>query len=57
MLFYAVGSGLGAIGATVAYARTGWQGVCLLGAAISLVALLFWWATRRVGTNAAGVGS
>ncbi|MEB2184145.1 MFS transporter [Xanthomonas campestris pv. campestris] len=57
MLFYAVGSGLGAIGATVAYARRGWQGVCSLGAAISLVALLFWWVTRRVGTNAAGVES
>ncbi|MEC3889825.1 MFS transporter [Xanthomonas campestris] len=57
ILFYAVGSGLGAIGATVAYARRGWQGVCSLGAAISLVALLFWWVTRRVGTNAAGVES
>lgn len=32
-------------------------GRCSLGAAISLVALLFWWATRRVGTNAAGVES
>ncbi|GAE51545.1 hypothetical protein XPR_0980 [Xanthomonas arboricola pv. pruni MAFF 301420] len=57
MLFYAVGSGLGAIGATVIYARTGWQGVCLLGAAVSLVALLFWWATRRSGTSATGVES
>ncbi|MFT4191028.1 MAG: MFS transporter [Comamonas sp.] len=42
MLFYAVGSGLGAIGATVTYAHAGWQGVCLLGAAVSLLALLFW---------------
>src|SRR3546814_6842967 len=48
MLFYAVGSGLGAIGTTAAYARTGWQGVCLLGAGVSLAALLFWWTTRRV---------
>ncbi len=48
MLFYAVGSGLGAIGTTVTYARAGWQGVCLLGAAVSVLALLFWWVTRRV---------
>ncbi|KAF1045825.1 MFS transporter [Xylophilus sp.] len=46
MLFYAAGSGLGAIGATAAYARAGWHGVCLLGAAVSLLALLFWRATR-----------
>ncbi|CAN7508169.1 MFS transporter [Acidovorax sp. LjRoot118] len=47
MLFYAVGSGLGAISTTATYAAAGWQGVCLLGAAVSLLALLFWWATRR----------
>ena len=47
MLFYAVGSGLGAIGTTVAYAHAGWQGVCLMGAAISLLALLFWWKTAK----------
>lgn len=46
MLFYAVGSGLGAIGTTATYAAAGWQGVCLLGAAVSLLALMFWWATR-----------
>ncbi|MGY3868308.1 MFS transporter [Aeromonas crassostreae] len=46
MLFYAVGSGLGAIGTTVTYAHAGWQGVCLLGAAVSLLALCFWWGTR-----------
>lgn len=47
MLFYAVGSGMGALGTTVTYAHAGWQGVCLLGAAVSLLALLFWWATRE----------
>lgn len=47
MLFYAVGSGLGAIGATIAYAHAGWQGVCALGALVSLLALVFWWGTRR----------
>nr|WP_244507244.1 MFS transporter [Pseudomonas panipatensis] len=47
MLFYATGSGLGAIGATTTYAYAGWQGVCLLGASVSLLALLLWAATRR----------
>ena len=47
MLFYAAGSGLGAIASTMAYAHAGWQGVCLLGAAVSLLALLLWWCTRR----------
>ncbi|WP_201258597.1 MFS transporter [Bordetella sp. H567] len=47
MLFYAVGSGLGSISATVTYAHAGWQGVCMLGATVSLVAMLFWAATLR----------
>ena len=42
MIFYAVGSGLGAIASTSAYAAAGWNGVCLLGTAVSLLALLFW---------------
>ncbi|MFJ3056348.1 MFS transporter [Herbaspirillum sp. NPDC087042] len=42
MLFYALGSWLGAIGTTLTYAHAGWQGVCALGAAVSLLALLFW---------------
>ncbi|TLU70045.1 MFS transporter [Enterobacter sp. MF024] len=46
MLFYAVGSGLGAIGTTITYAHFGWQGVCLLGAGMSMLALVFWWVTR-----------
>lgn len=48
MLFYALGSGLGAVSTTAVYARAGWQGVCLLGASISLLALLFWLMTRGV---------
>ena len=47
MLFYAVGSGLGGIAATTAYARFGWSGVCLLGAGVSAAALLFWALTLR----------
>ncbi|MBW6390067.1 MFS transporter [Billgrantia antri] len=47
MLFYAVGSGAGAISTTATYAHAGWQGVCVLGASVSLVALTFWATTRR----------
>jgi predicted MFS family arabinose efflux permease len=42
MVFYSIGSGLGAIGSTAVYAMAGWIGVCILGAGISSVALLFW---------------
>ncbi|MBE2163711.1 MFS transporter [Acinetobacter oleivorans] len=48
MLFYAIGSGLGAISTTATYAYAGWFGVCALGAGVSLLALLFWWITRKV---------
>jgi predicted MFS family arabinose efflux permease len=47
MVFYSVGSALGSIASTMVYARAGWIGVCVLGATISLLALLFWAATRR----------
>lgn len=53
MLFYAAGSGLGAIGATATYAHAGWRGVCLLGAAVSLLALLLWWVTQRMAPRVA----
>lgn len=42
MLFYAVGSGSGALAATTVYAAAGWIAVCALGAAVSVAALLFW---------------
>ncbi|VUC85082.1 major facilitator superfamily permease [Raoultella terrigena] len=51
MLFYAAGSGLGAAATTAVYAAAGWQGVCLLGSAVSLLALMFWFATRRVASG------
>lgn len=47
MLFYAAGSGMGAIAATTTYVHAGWNGVCMLGAVTCCVALLFWLATRR----------
>jgi predicted MFS family arabinose efflux permease len=45
MLFYATGSGAGAMATTAVYARFEWVGVCALGAAVGLAALLFWVAT------------
>ncbi|MCB5191547.1 MFS transporter [Methylobacillus arboreus] len=57
MLFYAVGSGLGAIGTTATYVHAGWQGVCILGATVSLLALVFWAATRRYMPDAAHAGA
>ncbi|AYZ63914.1 MFS transporter [Burkholderia multivorans] len=47
MLFYSVGSGLGAIASTLVYAHAGWAGVCVLGAAVSVAALAFWAATLK----------
>ncbi|MFO6011685.1 MFS transporter, partial [Pseudomonas aeruginosa] len=52
MLFYAAGSGLGASAGTAMYAWAGWDAVSLLGAAISLAALAFWWFIRGVGGEA-----
>lgn len=45
MVFYALGSAIGAIAATSAYAHAGWLGVSALGAAFSAAALLLWIAT------------
>ncbi|ANN16585.1 transporter [Amycolatopsis orientalis] len=42
MIFYSVGSGVGAIGSTAVYAFAGWAGVCLLGAGFSALALAVW---------------
>lgn len=45
MLFYATGSGLGALATTAVYSLAGWTGVCLLGAGVSVAAFAFWAAT------------
>lgn len=47
MLFYAVGSGAGALAATATYAAAGWTGVCVLGAGVSALAALFWGLSLR----------
>lgn len=47
MVFYSAGSGLGALGSSLAHAVAGWPMVTALGAAFSLAALLLWATTRR----------
>ena len=51
MLFYSTGIGLGALASTTVFASFGWRGVCLLGAAISASALLFWALTIKPGAR------
>jgi len=48
MLFYSAGSGAGALISTQAFAWGGWDAVCLCGAAVSLLALLFWVMMRLI---------
>jgi predicted MFS family arabinose efflux permease len=47
MLCYSIGSASGSITSTLVYAEFGWNGVCLVGATISAIALIFWAFTRR----------
>ncbi|WP_098748665.1 MFS transporter [Paenibacillus sp. EZ-K15] len=46
MIFYSIGSAAGSIASTHIYAQYGWHGVCLLGASVSAVALIFWVMTK-----------
>ncbi|MAU70751.1 MAG: hypothetical protein CML04_01535 [Pseudozobellia sp.] len=46
MIFYSIGSAIGSIASTLVYANWEWNGVCILGAMIGLIALLFWWKTK-----------
>lgn len=60
MVFYSIGSAIGAIGATMAYARAGWPGVSVLGAGFSAIALLVWGTTLRlcrIHSHARGVAT
>lgn len=47
MVFYSIGSAIGSSGSTIVYAHAGWTGVCVMGAAISLLALIFWACTLK----------
>ena len=42
MFFYSAGSAIGALLATRVWSQFGWTGVCLLGATISALALVYW---------------
>lgn len=53
MVFYSIGSAAGSSISTLVYARAGWSGVCLMGAGIGALALLFWAATLRATPAAA----
>ncbi len=48
MVFYSIGSALGASTSTMAYAHAGWSGVSMLGGAFSATALLLWGATLHL---------
>ncbi|MEU6841597.1 MFS transporter [Streptomyces sp. NPDC046716] len=52
MLFYSLGSAVGATGTTVAYSVAGWAGSSTLGASFALCALIVWAVTRRAGAEA-----
>lgn len=52
MVFYSIGSASGSISSTHIYAHYGWNGVSLLGASVSALALLFWAMTRRATASA-----
>ena len=54
MVFYSIGSAMGASTATIVYAHAGWHGVSMLGAAFSAAAMLTWVGARRwsVGNEA-----
>lgn len=48
MIFYSIGSGVGALVSTKIYAQFGWMGVCVLGACFSAIAIVFWASTALV---------
>lgn len=47
MIFYSIGSATGSIASTSIYVYFGWNGVSLLGAIVSALALLFWSLTKE----------
>jgi predicted MFS family arabinose efflux permease len=48
MVFYSIGSAIGATTSTVVYGQAGWSGVSVLGAAFGATALLVWGITLRL---------
>jgi predicted MFS family arabinose efflux permease len=56
MVFYSLGSAVGAIASTTVHAWAGWPGVCALGAAISVAAIAFWAAAEPAPRRGRAVG-
>jgi predicted MFS family arabinose efflux permease len=52
MIFYSLGSALGATATTTAYSNSGWGGSTVVGAAFALCALLVWAVGRRPAVSA-----
>jgi predicted MFS family arabinose efflux permease len=52
MICYSIGCASGLIVSTLVYAQFGWAGVCLVGAAMSAIALAFWALTRHLTPDA-----
>ncbi|MBC2874838.1 MFS transporter [Streptomyces sp. TYQ1024] len=50
MVFYSIGSAVGALAATSLYAAAGWGAVCALGAGFAGLGFVLWLITRRAGT-------
>jgi predicted MFS family arabinose efflux permease len=48
MICYSIGCASGSIVSTLVYAQFGWAGVCLVGAAMSAIALAFWALTQHL---------
>jgi predicted MFS family arabinose efflux permease len=53
MVFYSLESALGSFTSTMVYARAGWTGVCLAGAGLSVLTLVFWAVTLHMTPAAA----
>jgi predicted MFS family arabinose efflux permease len=53
MVFYSLGSAIGSFTSTIVYAHAGWSGVCLTGAGLSVLTLVFWAVTAPVTPTAA----
>lgn len=51
MVFYSIGSAMGASTATMVYAHAGWHGVSMLGAAFSAAAMLTWAGARHLSVG------
>jgi predicted MFS family arabinose efflux permease len=51
MIFYSLGSAVGAITTTTVFAGAGWTGSSILGAAFAVCALVVWASSRRLATS------